>query len=233
VAAQRGHSTPEAPHTTAAGHRRAAWRDFHEKKSRLRVRAPVDPSTEYARTLRHLQASGARWGAEKNRAQSYALGTQGVGGSAQGAPTGPLAASPRPHSPGCGRAAGTPQRERFAHAEGSGHTNRKHGLVALALWRLPPPPPPSQMGYRMGAPNQAPNRSCGGGRAEGVGREAHPRPVYTGATGYRAAPFRFVSTEALGGYYINRARTERASAPLRSRTRTATPCSVCPPAGGR
>jgi hypothetical protein len=41
-------------------------------------------STEYARTFRHPQASDARWGAEKNRAQSYALGTQGVGGSAGG-----------------------------------------------------------------------------------------------------------------------------------------------------
>jgi hypothetical protein len=44
----------------------------------------VDPSTEYACTLRHLQAPDARWRAEKNRAQSYTLGTQGVGGSAGG-----------------------------------------------------------------------------------------------------------------------------------------------------
>ena len=57
-----------------------AWRDFHENKI---ARLPyVDPSTEYARTLRHLQASDARWRTEKNRAQSYTLGTQGVGGSA-------------------------------------------------------------------------------------------------------------------------------------------------------
>jgi hypothetical protein len=100
VAAQRGHSIPEAPHTTAAGRRGMAR--LPRKKI---VRLPyVDPSTEYARTLRHLQASDARWRAEKTRAQSYILGTQGVGG------------------PGCGRAAGTPQCERFAHAEGSGHT---------------------------------------------------------------------------------------------------------------
>jgi hypothetical protein len=57
-------------------------RDFHENKiARLSY---VDPSTEYARTLRHLQASDVRWRAEKNRARSYAPGTQGVGGSAGG-----------------------------------------------------------------------------------------------------------------------------------------------------
>jgi hypothetical protein len=59
-----------------------AWRDFHENKiARLSY---VDPSTEYARTFRHLQASDARWRAEKTRAQSYTLGTQGVSGSAGG-----------------------------------------------------------------------------------------------------------------------------------------------------
>jgi hypothetical protein len=47
-----------------------AWRDFHENKT---ARLPyVDPSTEYARTLRHLQAPDARWRAEKNRAQCVA-----------------------------------------------------------------------------------------------------------------------------------------------------------------
>ena len=79
MAAQRGHST-----TAYQRHRMrqrlatGAWRDFHENKI---ARLPyVDPSTEYARTLRHLQASDARWRAEKNRARSYALGTQGVVG---------------------------------------------------------------------------------------------------------------------------------------------------------
>jgi hypothetical protein len=42
--------------------------------------------------------------------------------AAQQGATCPLAASPRPRSPGCGIAAGTPLRERFAHGEGSGHT---------------------------------------------------------------------------------------------------------------
>jgi hypothetical protein len=47
-----------------------AWRDFHENKI---ARLPyVDHSTEYARTLRHLQASDARGRAEKNRAQTAA-----------------------------------------------------------------------------------------------------------------------------------------------------------------
>jgi hypothetical protein len=57
----------------------------HENKIARLCPTYVDPSTEYARTLRHLQASDARWRAEKNRAQSYTLGTQGVGGSAGGA----------------------------------------------------------------------------------------------------------------------------------------------------
>ena len=72
-----------------------AWRDFHENKI---ARLPyVDPSTEYARTLRHLQASDARWRAEKNRAQSYTLGTQGVGGSAGGhRPFGGIPPPPQP-----------------------------------------------------------------------------------------------------------------------------------------
>jgi hypothetical protein len=98
-----------------------AWRDFHENK--IAHLPYVDPSTEllteYARTLRHLQASGARWRrAEKNRAQPYALGTQGVGGSAGGhrpfggTPPAPVPA-PAPaaaRSLGCGRAAGMPLR---------------------------------------------------------------------------------------------------------------------------
>jgi hypothetical protein len=41
--------------------------------------------------------------------------------AAQQGGTGPLAASPRPRSPGCGGAAGMPLRERFAHGEGNGH----------------------------------------------------------------------------------------------------------------
>jgi hypothetical protein len=72
-----------------------AWRDFHENKI---ARLPcVDPGTEYARTLRYLQASDARWRAEKNRAQSYTLGTQGVGGSAGGRrPFGGVPPPPQP-----------------------------------------------------------------------------------------------------------------------------------------
>jgi hypothetical protein len=42
--------------------------------------------------------------------------------AAQQGATGPLAASPRPCNLGCGRAAGMPRRERFAHGEGNGHT---------------------------------------------------------------------------------------------------------------
>jgi hypothetical protein len=86
TAYQRG-----APHTTAAGHRdmarlprkqnRAPALRAYVGPTRWALIRPSDPSTEYARTLRHLQASDARWRAEKNRAQSHILGTQGVGGS--------------------------------------------------------------------------------------------------------------------------------------------------------
>jgi hypothetical protein len=81
----------EAPHTPAApGHRGMAR--LHENKT---ARLPyVGPSTEYARTLRHLQAPDARWRAEKNRAQSHTLGTQGVGGSVAGHR--PFAPPPQP-----------------------------------------------------------------------------------------------------------------------------------------
>jgi hypothetical protein len=48
-----------------------AWRDFHENK--IACLPYLDPSTEYARTLRHLQASDARWRAEKTRAQPHTL----------------------------------------------------------------------------------------------------------------------------------------------------------------
>jgi hypothetical protein len=123
VAAQRGHSTPEAPHTPAAGHRGMHGATSTKTKSRACPTWTPAPSTEYARTLCHLQAPDARWRAEKPRAQSHAPGTQGAGGSAVGHRAfGAAPPSPRPRGLGCGRAAGTPLRERFAHGEGSGHT---------------------------------------------------------------------------------------------------------------
>jgi hypothetical protein len=74
TAKEHGWQRSKRPQHTRERHRirqrlaTGAWRDFHEKKI---ARLPyVDPSTEYARTLRHLQASDARWRAEKNRAQS-------------------------------------------------------------------------------------------------------------------------------------------------------------------
>jgi hypothetical protein len=79
----------------------------------------VDPSTEHARTFHHPQASDTRWGAEKKQGSRMPLGRREW--AARQAATGPLAASPRPCSMGCGRAAGTPQRERFARGEHSGH----------------------------------------------------------------------------------------------------------------
>jgi hypothetical protein len=105
----------------------------------------VDPSTEYARTLRHLQASDARWRAEKIRAQSYTLGTQGVGGSAGGhRPFGGVPPPPQPRLRESGGDAPThePRRVRFAHGAGNGHTFIARNRCIGALAFTPPPPPP-------------------------------------------------------------------------------------------
>jgi hypothetical protein len=63
----------------------------------------MGPSTEYARMLCHLQAPAAPRRAKKIRAQSCALGMQGVGGSAaaSGPRTahGPFGGAPPPPQP--------------------------------------------------------------------------------------------------------------------------------------
>jgi hypothetical protein len=72
-----------------------AWRDFHEIKI---ARLPcVNPSTKYARTLRHLQAPDARRRAEKIEHSRTPLGRREWAARQGG--TGPLAASPRPFCP--------------------------------------------------------------------------------------------------------------------------------------
>jgi hypothetical protein len=80
----------------------------------------VDPSTKYARTLRHPQAPDARWRAEKIEHSRTPLGRREW--AAQQGSTGPLVASPRPRSLGCGGAAGMPLCEHFVHGEGNSHT---------------------------------------------------------------------------------------------------------------
>jgi hypothetical protein len=99
-----------------------AWRDFHENKI---ARLPyVDPSTARGARTHASPPAGAGRAVESRENQSTAayppLGRREWAARQGG--TGPLVASPRPHSPGCGRAAGTPQRERFARGECSGHT---------------------------------------------------------------------------------------------------------------
>jgi hypothetical protein len=128
VAAQRGHSTPEAPHTAYASgwpQGTGAWRNFHENKT---ARLPyMDPSTDYnARTLHHLhlQAPDAHGGEQRKPEHSRislgrrewaargsaAGGHRPFGGRRPPPPSGPERSLV---SPGCGRAAGAPQRERF------------------------------------------------------------------------------------------------------------------------
>jgi hypothetical protein len=116
------HQRHRIRHRLATG----AWRDFHENKI---VRLPyVDPSTEYARTLRHLQVSDhecrTHGGEQRTPERSRMLPLRDAGRrewAARQRATGPLAAPPpRSHSLGCGRAAGTPQREHFARGERSG-----------------------------------------------------------------------------------------------------------------
>jgi hypothetical protein len=111
-----GGSSKRQQHTKSTAYA-SGWPQGHgatstETKSRAcPTRAPA--RTEYARTLRHLQAPDAQRIPEHSRTP---LGRREW--AAQQGGTGPvLAASPRPCSPGCGRAAGTPQRERFAHGE--------------------------------------------------------------------------------------------------------------------
>jgi hypothetical protein len=106
------------------------WRDFHENKiARLPSPACVERGPQHRVRTHALPPAGVGRAVEsretpreKPRAQSHALGTQGVRGSAGGhSPFGGVA-PPRPPQPrrGCGRAAGTPpQRERFAHGEGN------------------------------------------------------------------------------------------------------------------
>jgi hypothetical protein len=110
-------------HTSQRRHRirqrlaTGACRDFHENKI---ARLPyVDPSTEYARAARFATAPPAgvgravesEWRAapEKNRAQphSHPWDAPAREWAAQQGATCPLVASPRPRSPGCGRAAGS------------------------------------------------------------------------------------------------------------------------------
>jgi hypothetical protein len=72
----RGHSTPHTRGTAYASGwpLTGAWRDFHENKI---ARLPyVDPSTEYARTLRHLQAPDTRSKAEST---AYCVCPWGLG----------------------------------------------------------------------------------------------------------------------------------------------------------
>jgi hypothetical protein len=128
MAAQRGHGIPETPHTPAAGHR-GMWRDFHENKTaRLCPTWTPVPSTHARFALRHLlQASDARWRAEKNRAQPYTLGTQGVGVSAGGHIHIPFGGVPPPPQPGLREIADSggdaPTRApRSWSREGGGHT---------------------------------------------------------------------------------------------------------------
>jgi hypothetical protein len=104
------------------------------------------PSSTHARPL--LQPPGAGRAVESREKQSTdsrtpLVGTQGVGGSAGGHM--PFAAPPRPRSPGCGRAAGTPQRGRFAHAltQRAAETHiESTGGMHRRLGDYPPPPPP-------------------------------------------------------------------------------------------
>jgi hypothetical protein len=118
AAAQRGHSIPEAPHTTAAGHRGMA-RLPRKQNHGLPY---VDPSTEYARTLRHLQALDARWRAEKTEHSRTHLGRREW--AAQQGAIFPLAASPRPRSP---ERRGRPNAS-ASLTERAAATHRKHGL---------------------------------------------------------------------------------------------------------
>jgi hypothetical protein len=134
TAKEHGHGWQLKEATAYQGHRirqrlsTGAWRDFHENKiARLpyvrgpqqhRIRTHASTHARFA-TSRPRTRGGEQRKTEHSRTP---LGCREWGGSA-GGQTGPLAAPPRPRSLGCGRAAGTPLRGRFAHGEGTGHTH--------------------------------------------------------------------------------------------------------------
>jgi hypothetical protein len=98
-----------------------AWRDFHENKT---VRLPyVDPSTEYARTLRHLTRGGEQRKTEHSRTP---LGRRREWAAQQGG-TCPLAASPAPAAQVAGERRGRPNAS-ASLTERVAATHRKHGL---------------------------------------------------------------------------------------------------------
>jgi hypothetical protein len=115
---ERGHSTPEAPHTPAS-----SWPQGHGATS-TKTKSCACPTWTPAPSTHARFATcrrRTRGGAEQRKTERSRTPLGRREWAAQQGATGPLAASPRPRSLGCGRAAGTPQRERFAHGESSGH----------------------------------------------------------------------------------------------------------------
>jgi hypothetical protein len=86
-----------------------AWRDFHENKIAPALRGPQHRIRTHA-----SPPPGIGREVESREKQSAVVHPWDAGsGRLSRGGTGPLAAPPCPRSPGCGRAAGTPLRERF------------------------------------------------------------------------------------------------------------------------
>jgi hypothetical protein len=152
AAAQRGHSTPEAPHTPAAGHRGKA-RLARKQNRAPALRGPQHPST-HARfaTCRRLRRTVESRENQSTTACPWDAGSGQLISAGGHRPFGlwrrpPAAAAPPQEAPGLLRAAGagerrgrlTPQREHFARraaccsllaeSAAAAHRHRQHGLT--------------------------------------------------------------------------------------------------------
>jgi hypothetical protein len=112
VAAQRGHIIPEAPHTSAAGHRDMARLPRKQNRApALRGPRHPGPSTRpgYARAPRHLRASDARRRAEtKWSTVAHPWDARSGHGSATAHRPFLWRRPPRPRSPGAASGGGAP-----------------------------------------------------------------------------------------------------------------------------
>jgi hypothetical protein len=94
VTAQRGHSIPKAPHTTAAGHRDMA------QLPRKQNRAPALRGPQHRVHTHASPPPGLGRAVESRENQSTVVHPWDAGSGRLSRATGPLAASPRPRSPG-------------------------------------------------------------------------------------------------------------------------------------
>jgi hypothetical protein len=128
----------------------------------------MDPSIEYARTLRHLQAPDARCRAEKTQSTAAHpwLGTQGVGGSARRGPQSLFAFRVlAPDAWAAGERRGRPNASASLTGRHRPHIDsRAAGIICIlyigGAWAVNNPPPPSRVPGRGESAPAAAARVC-------------------------------------------------------------------------